>query len=63
MAKWLSAFCALSGLTIHPGKKKATIVGNKIDIKHELKTKPEETKYCPSTLPVYEHQWELTECL
>jgi hypothetical protein len=42
-AKWLSAFCAFSGLTIHPGKIKATIVGNKIDRKHELKTKPDGT--------------------
>jgi hypothetical protein len=30
-AKWLSAFCTFSGLTIHAGKIKATIVGNKID--------------------------------
>jgi hypothetical protein len=43
-ATWLSAFCAFSGLTIHPGKIKATIVG-KIDPKHELKTKPDGTKY------------------
>jgi hypothetical protein len=36
-AKWLSTFCEFSGLTIHSGKIKATIVG-KIDSKHELKT-------------------------
>jgi hypothetical protein len=60
-AKWRSAFCAFSGLTIHPDKIKATIV-SKIDSKHELKTKPDGTKYCPSTLQVYDHQWEPTEC-
>jgi hypothetical protein len=59
-ATWLSAFCAFSGLTIHLGKIKATIVG-KIDSKHELKIKPDGTKYCPLTLIVYVHQWEPTE--
>jgi hypothetical protein len=54
-AKWLSEFCAFYGLTLHPGKIKATIVG-KIDPKHELKTKLDETKYCPSTLTVFDHQ-------
>jgi hypothetical protein len=40
--KWLTTFCAFSGLSINPGKIKATIVG-KIDPKHELKTKPDAT--------------------
>jgi hypothetical protein len=47
-AKWLSAFCAFFGLTIHPGKIKATIVG-KIHKKHTPRTKPDGTKYCPLT--------------
>jgi hypothetical protein len=34
----------------------------KIDPKHELKIKPDGMKYCPSTLTVYDHQWEPTEC-
>jgi hypothetical protein len=61
-AKWLSAFCAFSGLTIHLDKIKATIVG-KIDPKHELRTKADGTKYCPSTLTFFDHLWEPTECL
>jgi hypothetical protein len=59
--QWLSAFYALSGLTIYLGKIKATIVG-KIDPKHELKMKPDGTKYCPSTVTVYDYQWKPTEC-
>jgi hypothetical protein len=59
--KWLSVFCTFSGLTIHPGKIKATIVG-KIDAKHELKTKPDEMEYCLSTLTVFDHQREPIEC-
>jgi hypothetical protein len=59
--KWLFIFCAFSGLTIHSGKIKAKFVV-KIDPKHKLKTKPDETKYCPSTLAVFEHQWEPTKC-
>jgi hypothetical protein len=51
-AKWLSAFCTFSGLTVYPGKIKATIV----DPKHKLKMKPDGTKYCPSALTVFDHQ-------
>jgi hypothetical protein len=43
-AKWLSAFCKFSGLTIHLGKIKATIVSNKIDQRHDPLTKPDGTK-------------------
>jgi hypothetical protein len=60
-AKWLSAFFAFFGLTIHLGKIKATIVG-KIVPKHKLKTKPDGMKYCPSTLTVFDYQWEPTKC-
>jgi hypothetical protein len=60
--KWLSAFCIFSGLTIHSGKIKATIVGNKIDQRHDPRTKPDGTKYCSYTLTVYDHQWAPTEC-
>jgi hypothetical protein len=60
-AKWLFVFSAFSGLTIHPGKIKATIVG-KIHKKHDPWTKPDETQYCLSTLTVYDHQWKPTEC-
>jgi hypothetical protein len=60
-AKWLSAFCAFSGLTIHQGKIKATIVG-KIHRRHSPMTKPDKTKYYPLTLRVYDHQWKSTEC-
>jgi hypothetical protein len=42
-AKWLSTFYAFSGLTIHPGKIRATIE-DKIDRKHELKIKTDGTK-------------------
>jgi hypothetical protein len=61
-AKWLCTFCAFSGLMIYAGKIKATIVGNKRDQRHDPQTKPDGTKYCPSTLTVYDHQWEPTEC-
>jgi hypothetical protein len=54
-AKWLSEFCAFSGLTIHPDKIKANIV-DKIDPKHKLKTKSDGMKYCSLTLTVYHHQ-------
>jgi hypothetical protein len=53
--KWLSAFCTFSGLTIHPGKIKATFVG-RIDPKYKLKTKPYGSKYCSLTLAVFEYQ-------
>jgi hypothetical protein len=59
--KICSSFCAFSGLTIHTGKIKATIVG-KINSKHELKTKPDGTKYCFSTLTIFDYQWKPTEC-
>jgi hypothetical protein len=48
-AKWLSAFCAFTGLELHPKKIKPTIVGpvRKNHLKH---------------LKVYNHQWELINC-
>jgi hypothetical protein len=52
-ANWLSIFCAFSGMTIHLSKTES---------KHELKMKPDGTKYFFSTLTVYDHQWEPTEC-
>jgi hypothetical protein len=48
-AKWLSAFCAFTGLELHPKKIKPTIVGPVR--KHHLKH-----------LKVYNHQWELINC-
>jgi hypothetical protein len=60
-AKRLSAFCAFSGLTIHPGEIKIATVG-KIDKRHDLQTKPDGTKYCPSTLIFNDHQREPSEC-
>jgi hypothetical protein len=59
--KWLSTFSTFSGLTIRPGNIKITIEC-KIDPKHELKIKLDKTKYYPSTLTVFDHQWEPTEC-
>jgi hypothetical protein len=53
--KMALAFCTFFGLTIHPGKIKATIVG-KINPMHDSWTKPDETKYFPSTLKVYDYQ-------
>jgi hypothetical protein len=61
-AKWLSAVCTFPRLTIHPGKIKETVVGNKIDQRHDPRTKLDGTKYCSSTLTIYDNQWEPTEC-
>jgi hypothetical protein len=59
--KWFSAFCAFSGLMIHPGKIQTTIVGKVHDM-HQPRTTPDGTRYCPSTLTVFDHQWEPIIC-
>jgi len=60
-ATWLSAFCAFSGLTIHPGKIKATIVGP-IHPRHQPRKTATGITYMPSTLIVHDHQWEPISC-
>ena len=48
-AKWLSAFCAFTGLTMHPAKIIPTIVG-KIPLHYR------------KAITVYDHQWNPTAC-
>jgi len=48
-ADWLSAFCAFSGLVMHPDKIRSTIVG---PIPHAH----------PIVLTTHDHQWHTIEC-